>query len=68
MTNNRRLSQSELYHLEEGEYRDYMRLELSRARSKAVPRTRGIIDVLLTVVFFVGIVLVVLHQNGMLQR
>jgi hypothetical protein len=24
--------------------------------------------VLLTVVFFVGIVLVVLHQNGMLQR
>ena len=62
---NRRLSQAELYHLDEAEYRDYMRMELTRARSKTVPRTRGVIDVLLTVVFFIGIVLIVLHQNGM---
>lgn len=56
----------QVYNLNDEEYRDYMRAELSRARSKQVPRERGIIDVLLTVVFFIGIVLIVLHQNGMI--
>ena len=63
---NRRLSQAELYNLDEAQYRDYMRAELNRARASAAPRQRGIIDVLLTVVFFIGIVLIVMHQNGMI--
>jgi hypothetical protein len=65
---NKRLSQMELYNLDEDQYRDYMRAELRSARSKTAEPKRGIIDVLLTVVFFVGIVLIVLHQNGMIGK
>lgn len=65
---NRRLSQADVYNLDDSEYRAYVRSELARARTKATPRTRGVIDVLLTMLFFLGIILVVLHQNGLIGK
>lgn len=65
---NKRLSQSQVSSLDDDAYRDYMRAELVRARGNAIPRKRSILDVLLTVVFFIGIVLIVLHQNGLFAK
>ena len=64
----KRMSQTEVYRLDDDEYRDYMRSELHRARNDAAAPKKGVLDVLLTILFFIGIVMIVMHQNGMLGK
>jgi hypothetical protein len=67
LTNDSR-SHSELMD-EDGAYRDFLRAELNkRARQSAPSPNKRIFDVLLTLLFLGGIILVVLHQNGMFGK
>ncbi len=67
MALNKRYSQADLCQLEDYEYREYLRAELSRAREARTHHKRGVVDVLLTMLFFIGVVLIILHQNGLLS-
>ena len=64
-TPTRNLTHEELNRLEDDEYRDYMRVQLSKARAaQAKPANRGMI---LTVLLGVMLCAILLHNAGFLR-